>query len=179
MSDTNNMTKNLALIGVMTAFMAIMAQIAIPMPLGVPLTMQTFAVTLTGIVLGSKRSTITMLIYLLIGAVGIPVFANFNCGVGALVGPTGGFILSFPLMALVTGLGMERGSRASFVAGITLGNILNFLIGMLMFMVVTGSSLKASFVGSVLPFIPGAFIKSILAGILGIKVKQRIGFLQS
>ena len=88
------------MIGVMTAVICIMAQISIPMPFGVPMTMQTFAVAIAGIILGSKNSSIATLIYVLIGSVGIPVFSNFTGGYERLVGPTGGFILSFPLIAI-------------------------------------------------------------------------------
>ena len=61
-------------IGIMAAVTAVMAQISIPMPMGVPMTMQTFAVTLAGIILGSRRGALSMLVYLLIGVVGVPVF---------------------------------------------------------------------------------------------------------
>ena len=67
-------------IAIMTALIAVMAQISIPMPLGVPMTMQTFAITLAGIVLGSKRGALSAIVYLLLGAVGVPVFAGFSGG---------------------------------------------------------------------------------------------------
>lgn len=104
-------TFDLCMIGVITAVIVIMAQISIPMPLGVPMTMQTFAITLAGIVLGSKKGAITSLIYILLGAIGVPVFANFNGGYQLLVGPTGGFIISFPIMAYIIGLGIEYKNR--------------------------------------------------------------------
>ena len=103
----NNKTYDLATMGLMAAVTAIMAQIAIPMPQGVPMTLQTFAVTLAGIILGSKRGAISMLIYLLLGAVGLPVFSGFRGGLGMLVGPTGGFLISFPIMAFIIGLGVH------------------------------------------------------------------------
>ena len=100
MQKTNFKTLDLCMIGVVTAVIVIMAQISIPMPLGVPMTMQTFAITLAGIILGSKKGAVASLIYVLLGAVGVPVFANFSGGYQLLVGPTGGFIISFPIMAL-------------------------------------------------------------------------------
>ncbi len=77
--------------GLFAAVIAVMAQISIPMPLGVPMTMQTFAITLAAVVLGSKLSAIATLVYLLLGAVGVPVLANFSGGIDKFVGPTGGF----------------------------------------------------------------------------------------
>ena len=81
--------------GLFAAVIAVMAQISIPMPLGVPMTMQTFAITLAAVVLGSKLSAIATLVYLLLGAVGVPVLANFSGGIDKFVGPTGGFLISF------------------------------------------------------------------------------------
>ena len=104
MQKTNFKTLDLCMIGVVTAVIVIMAQISIPMPLGVPMTMQTFAITLAGIILGSKKGAVASLIYVLLGAVGVPVFANFSGGYQLLVGPTGGFIISFPIMAFIIGL---------------------------------------------------------------------------
>ena len=93
--------------GLFAAVIAVMAQISIPMPLGVPMTMQTFAITLAAVVLGSKLSAIATLVYLLLGAVGVPVLANFSGGIDKFVGPTGGFLTSFPIMAYIIGLGVE------------------------------------------------------------------------
>ena len=86
--------------GLFAAVIAIMAQISIPMPGGVPMTMQTFAITLAAVVLGAKLSTVSCVIYLLLGAVGVPVLANFSGGFDKFIGPTGGFLISFPLMGL-------------------------------------------------------------------------------
>ena len=94
--------------GLFAAVIAVMAQISIPMPLGVPMTMQTFAITLAAVVLGSKLSAIASLVYLALGAVGVPVLANFSGGFDKFVGPTGGFLISFPLMAYIIGLGVEH-----------------------------------------------------------------------
>ena len=70
--------QNICLTGLFSAIIVIMAQIAIPMPLGVPMTMQTFAVTLAGIILGSKFGALSTFIYMLLGAIGLPVFANLQ-----------------------------------------------------------------------------------------------------
>ena len=94
---SNNKTKNLTLVSLMAAVTVIMAQIAIPMPAGIPMTLQTLAVTLAGVILGSKRGAISMLVYLLLGAVGLPVFSGFRGGFAMFVGPTGGFLISFPI----------------------------------------------------------------------------------
>ena len=74
--------QQLCYVGLFTAVIVIMAQISIPMPLGVPMTMQTFAITLAAVVLGAKLSTISCTVYLLLGAIGVPVLAGFTGGLG-------------------------------------------------------------------------------------------------
>lgn len=176
MKKTNSNIQDLCMIGLFTAVIVIMAQIVIPMPLGVPMTMQTFAITLVGMILGSKNGASSSLIYILLGAIGLPVFANFTGGWQSFFGPTGGFILSFPLMAYLIGLGIElRGKWKGYpVLFLTLGTSINFLCGMLMFCGLTQSSFSTGFAICVLPFIPTAGIKAFLAYILGINIRRRL-----
>ena len=137
--------RDLCMIGLFTAVIVIMAQIVIPMPFGVPFTMQTFSITLAGIVLGSKNGAIASIIYIMLGAIGLPVFANFTGGWQSIIGPTGGFILSFPLLAYLTGLGVELRSKwkGFSILSLTLGTCLNLFCGALMFSSITGSSFIA------------------------------------
>ena len=124
--------------GLFAAVIAVMAQISIPMPLGVPMTMQTFAITLAAVVLGSKLSAIASLVYLALGAVGVPVLANFSGGFDKFVGPTGGFLISFPLMAYIIGLGVEHRDafKGAFVTAVIVGTVVNYVVGVAMFVVV-------------------------------------------
>ena len=97
--------RDLTYIGIMVAFMAVCSWISIPT--AVPFTMQTFAVFLAVGVFGGRRGTMAVLVYILLGAVGMPVFAGFSGGIGVLVGLTGGYIAGFVLTALIM-WGMER-----------------------------------------------------------------------
>ena len=164
------------MIGVITAVIIIMAQISIPMPLGVPMTMQTFAITLAAIVLGSKKGAAASLIYILLGAIGIPVFSNFTGGLQCLVGPTGGFIISFPIMAYIIGFGAEHRhkSKGFFTCCLIAGTAVNYMFGMAMFCFLMQSTPLTAFSACVLPFIPTAVIKAILASMLGLNLKKRI-----
>lgn len=90
------------------ALLAILSQIQIPLPSGVPVTMQTFGVALMGAVLGWKVGALSILVYLMMGFVGLPVFAGFGAGVAVLAGPTGGFLIGFVGMAILCGVGAER-----------------------------------------------------------------------
>jgi biotin transport system substrate-specific component len=159
--------------GIFTAFMAVMAQISIPMPLGVPMTMQTFAVSLAGVMLGAKRGFFSALAYVLLGAAGVPVFANFTGGMGIILGPTGGFIVSFPLLALLIGWGADKG-RNETIAGIIAGNVVNYAVGMICFTLSTGKGLDVAFTACVLPFIPTAIMKAVAAGVVGLKIRSRV-----
>ncbi len=89
--------------GLFAAIIAVLAQLAIPMPNGVPITLQTFAIALCGFFLGVK-AIIPVAIYILIGAVGVPVFANLKGGIGIITGATGGFIIGFIPMSVLCGV---------------------------------------------------------------------------
>lgn len=164
--------RDMCLIGIFTAIICVLGQISIPMPYGVPMTLQTFAIPLAGVILGAKRGTVATLVYVLLGAVGAPVFAGFAGGLRVVVGPTGGFILSFPMLAWAAGIGADRNNKLWLTAGLALGSFINYVCGMLMFALVTSSSLNAAFAACVLPFIPTAIIKIILAGVLGSSLKS-------
>lgn len=116
--------KDLCAIGMFVTIIAICAQISIPMPIGVPMTLQTFAIPLAGAVLGVKNGLIATLVYIALGAIGAPVFTGFAGGAGVLFGRTGGFIFGFPFMAIAAGIGSRSlqatgtGSRTDKVPGL-------------------------------------------------------------
>jgi len=160
-------------IALFTAFTAVMAQISIPMPLGVPMTMQTFAIMLAGNVLGARRGFVSILVYVLLGIAGVPVFARLSGGLGIVFGPTGGFILSFPLMAWIVGRGAEHGGWGAAAAGLLIGAAVNFAGGALMFCLITKQSIWAALIACVFPFIPTTVIKMIFAGLIGVRLRAR------
>jgi len=164
--------RDLCLTGMFTALIVVCSQLSIPMPAGVPMTLQTFIIPLAGIVLGAKRGTIAACIYLLLGAVGLPVFAGFSGGIGILFGMTGGFLLSFPLMALFAGLGSRHDNKLKTAAGLIIGAVLNYIVGMAMFAALTDTGMGYAFTACVLPFIPTAVIKIVLAEIIGLQMKK-------
>jgi len=173
-SKSSLSTQDITQIGLMTAAIAVLAQISIPMPAGVPMTMQTFAVPLAGILLGPKKGTLAVLAYLLLGAVGVPVYAGFAAGVGKLFGITGGFLLSFPIMSWLAGKGEEKKSMSWLIASLFLGAVINYIIGMCWFVFAAPSSFAAAFTACVLPFIPTAVIKVLMAAFLGRKLRSSL-----
>lgn len=89
---------------VFTVIIAVLAQLAIPMPSGISITLQTFAVALCGFFIGPIQAVLSVILYILIGGIGIPVFANLHGGLSFLTGSTGGFIIGFIPLALLCGL---------------------------------------------------------------------------
>lgn len=168
--------REMCYIAMFTAVIAILAQISIPLPMGVPLTMQTFAITLAAVVLGAKLSTYSTLVYLLLGAVGVPVLANFSAGLDKFVGPTGGFLISFPIMAFIIGYGTEHKDmfKGAFIVFLIVGTVVNYVIGVAMFCVLTKSSVVTGITACVLPFIPTAIIKAVLASYVGFLIRKRL-----
>lgn len=97
-------TKEMVLVGMFAAVLAVISQISLPMPTGVPITIQVFGVALVGASLGSRLGTTATLVYVLLGAIGLPIFANFSGGVSSIVGVTGGYIWAWPIMAWLCGI---------------------------------------------------------------------------
>lgn len=166
-------TKDLVICSLFAAITAVLAQISIPFPGGVPLTMQTLAVSLAGILLGSKNGFISLIIYTLLGAIGLPVFAEFSGGIQIILGPTGGFILSFPIMAFLIGFICERSNNKFMVfVAMILGSIINYAIGTMLFAFIMKTTIISAFIACVAPFIVTGIVKAFLATIIGIKLKE-------
>jgi len=112
-------TKQIVLTGMMTAVLAVLSIVTIPLPTGVPVTLQTFAMAFCGYVLGWKLGGASSALYLILGAIGVPVYAGMSGGFGALLGPAGGFIFGFIPMAMLCGAGIKKGFPGKpFVLGI-------------------------------------------------------------
>ena len=166
--------RDAAYIAVAAAVIAVMAQIAIPMPVGVPFTLQTLAVPLIAAILGAKRGILAVVVYLLIGLLGVPVFSNFGAGFAVLIGRTGGFLFSFPFFALLVGLGYRSEKWYARLSTLVAGYILMFTMGMLQFMLVTGSGLLASFYLVVAPFLLLDGIKLVIVFLLAGRLQSKI-----
>jgi len=144
---------------------ALSAQIVIP-SWPVPITGQTFAVLLTGALLGSRLGAITMIVYLLEGASGLPFFAGGAGGIVHLMGPTGGYLIAFPAGAFITGAFAEHEWDRKFLtaaAAMAIGSLVIMLSGWLWFSLVMRTSPALTFFNTVLKFIPGDIIKIALA----------------
>jgi biotin transport system substrate-specific component len=149
-----------------SVLVALSARVRLDLPFTpVPITGQTFAVLLTGAALGARRGALSLLAYVVEGTAGLPVFAGGTCCLPVLLGPTGGYLLSYPFAAAVTGWLAERGwdrkPKATALAMLA-GNIVIYLVGLPWLAIFVG---KEVFIAGLLPFIPGDTFKLILATI--------------
>jgi len=160
-------------IGISTAIIVAGAQVRIPLPL-MPMSLQTLTIQLAGIVLGAKHGAWAVLIYLLLGAAGIPVFAGPYAGVERLVGPSGGFLLTFPFMAFAAGLGAAKGGYTRLFLGLAIGAAVNFICGWLWFSFHTGNPLGAAFLVTVLPFLPLTALEFVFLMAIGYRIHRGI-----
>jgi biotin transport system substrate-specific component len=155
-------TRKLCFIALFAAVMAVLSPLAIPLPGGVSLTLQTFIIALSAALLGAKLGALAATVYIMLGAVGAPVFHGFQGGFHMIVGPTGGFILSFPIMAAIIGLAAEKSGKGHLLwpaMGLAVGSAVNLTMGTLQFAFVNGISLQTAFLAAFAPFIPIEAIK--------------------
>lgn len=156
---------DLVLVGAGAALVSISAQVAIPLQ-PVPLTMQTLVVLLVGSSLGALRGTLSMVLYLALGLVGLPVFSDAHSGIAVLLGPTGGYIIGFIFAAGFTGWLAQRSWDRKIlrsVLGFLGGTVVTFAFGLPWLAHVLGLNLEQTLQGGLYPFILGGIFKSILA----------------
>ena len=151
-------------------FLALCSQVQFPLPFTpVPITLQTLAVLLTGAALGSKRGAASMLLYILEGAAGLPVFAGGVGGFIHLIGPTGGYLWAFPIAAFVVGLLCERRLERRFLTSALVmlpGTLIIYAVGVSWLAIFLHISIAQAFVFGMLPFIPGDILKIVIAALL-------------
>jgi biotin transport system substrate-specific component len=178
--NVNTKTRDLALIPVFSVLTSVCTWIMIPGP--VPFTMQTFAVFLSLLLLGGKRGTAAVLVYLLLGFAGLPVFSGFSAGPGVLLGPTGGYLIGFIAIGLLFAVcvrifgGSDRVKAASLIAGL----LVCYLFGTLWFTLGYNSgSGSVTFTAAlglcVLPFVVPDLLKLGLAFWVAKQIRKRRG----
>ena len=146
-------TRDLVLCAFCAAVTCILAPISVPLAGEVPISLATFAVLLSGILLGGRLGALSQLIYVLLGSVGVPVFAGWTGGIGITLGMTGGYIIGYIPMAFVAGFLYFRFGRNS--SGVPSKSRSRKFIAQ------TKMTLAASMAACVIPFLPGDLIKII------------------
>lgn len=171
-------TKDMTLTAVTAALICIAGPLTISAG-PIPLSLATFAVYLAGAVLGKKRGTLAVGLYLLIGLIGVPVFSGFSGGFQKLAGVTGGYLIGYLPCAWLSGLGAERaGEREKkgwmLPAMMAAGTAVLYLIGTAWFMIQTGNTLGGALGLCVLPFLPGDAVKIAAATLLTVPVRRAV-----
>jgi len=157
-------------IAIMAALISVIAPFSIPLPFTlVPVTFANLVIFLSLLLLGMKAGTFSVVVYLLIGLVGLPVFSGFTGGISMLAGPTGGYLIGYIFMALICGIFVDKfkNSRAMFCLGMILGMFALYLLGTLWLAFQANLSFNAALFAGVIPFIPGDIAKIIIVLILG------------
>ena len=164
-------TRDLATIAMGVAFIAVCSWISVPT--AIPFTMQTFAVCLVTALFGLRRGMWTVLCYILLGAVGAPVFSGFKGGVGALLGTTGGYIIGFLFTALIVGLATEKLGRSLpvLIGSMAVGILVCYAFGTAWFMYVYARKTGPIGLGTalgwcVIPYLLPDAVKIALASVL-------------
>lgn len=166
----------LILSGILLATMIVCSQITIPLPI-VPLTMQTFAVGIIASLLPVVNSFTVLCVYTIMGAVGLPVYAEFSSGLAVLTGPTAGYLYSFPIYCLVTGLLLKIYGKSylSLFSANIIGMLVSLLIGSLWMILNLHLGVWAALMTGMIPFIIPGIIKVILVVVIA---KRLQGFMQ-
>ena len=169
----NTLTRQLVLAALFAALTAVCSQIQIPLPM-IPINLALFAVHLCGALLGAKWGALSMAVYALLGAVGVPVFAGFGSGPAVLFGKTGGYIIGYILCAAIVGL-LSRRLGFTFpklCLSLVIGVAVCDVFGTAWFMVISGLNLATSLSYCVLPFLPGDAVKILLAAFLALRLRK-------
>ncbi len=168
-SASVNKTSEMTKMALMVAMNCISAYLIIPLPFSMsPIALQTMIVNLTGYVLNTKQALMTMLVYLLVGLAGVPVFTGGSAGPGKLFGPTGGYLFGFLLTAVF--LAYFKGEKYSFkryaLLGCIIGIPLIYAPGVIQLKLVTGMAWDKALMTGALPFIPLDIVKCLAAAVI-------------
>jgi biotin transport system substrate-specific component len=161
-----------AMFGAMTA---IGAFIVIPLQ-PVPISLQSLFCGLAGILLGGYTGALSQVVYVLLGIIGLPVFAGGKAGLGTLFGPTGGYLIGFIIAAFVIGKMVEVRREPGLIwmgMALVVGNLVIYALGILQLSFVADISLIKSLLVGVIPFLPGDLLKLVAAAMIGLKLRQQ------
>ena len=150
--------RKLCVTAVFTALMCALSPLTVPMPTGVPITLQTFIIAFTAFSLGAKAAGAATLCYVLIGIAGLPVFSGFGAGVAALLSPTGGFIFAFPVFAVLLAFVFYVNKPIQKLLLGLLALAVLYIAGTVQFILLTGNGMRAAITAFSLYFIKDAAV---------------------
>lgn len=148
------------------------AWLVVPLPY-VPLTLQTLFALISGAVLGPYFGALSMIVYVLLGLIGLPVFAKGQSGPGVLLGPLGGYLIGFILCAVVTGLLVRLKKKPGYLwlcLSMTAGTVIIYLCGVVQLSFIAHMSMDKALLLGVLPFLPGDVLKILIGAAIARKL---------
>lgn len=169
--------KQSALVGLMAAVICILGPLALYIPISpVPISLGMLAIYYAASVLGMKLGTASVLIYILLGLAGAPVFTGFTGGPAKLFGPTGGYIIGYIFTALICGFFVDKFGKKLplYFLGMVLGTVACYFFGTVWLGFLLNLSFAEALAAGVLPYIPGDLVKLILAMAAGYQVRKRL-----
>lgn len=172
MNKSKIKTLDIVLVGVFAAVLAVLSQISIPLPTGVPVTLQTFAVSLCGYFLGWKKGFSAVLVYILLAAAGVPVLAGFCGGFSYILGLSGGFIYGFLFTAVLCGLPLKH--KALKIAAGCIGILACHLCGVLQYSLIADEGFVTSFLLVSAPFLIKDIVSAVLAYVCGLVILRAV-----
>ena len=171
-------TREMMFIALFSALTSVSSYIIVPLPFSpVPITAQTLIVMLAGSTLTPRSAFLSMLVFLFLGICGLPVFSGGQSGIGALLGPTGGYILSWPIATFIMAFLLERlkpNFRSMLFVNIIGGIIIIYTIGVLYLSLIAGIGLLQAFTIGALPFIPGDLAKVVLSSTIALSLRKTV-----
>lgn len=167
--------KDLVFTALFAAIICVLAPFVIPVG-PIPLSLATFAIYIAASVIDWKYGTLAVIVYILIGTAGLPVFSGFSGGVMKIAGPTGGYIVGYIVCALVIGLIVDRNEKKKWVYPVAMivGTALLYACGTARFINLTGTTLTGALTVCVIPFLIGDAIKIILASVIAPKLRTML-----
>ena len=168
-------TRQLTLIGLIAAVTCILGPLSLPIGI-VPISLTNLAIYFAIYVLGRKRGTISYIVYLFIGLIGLPVFSGFSGGFTKLFGPTGGYLIGFIFMAFISGIFIDKFSSKIYMCflGMVLGTIVTYIFGSAWLAYEAHIGFNKALAVGVLPFIPGDIVKIVIASLIGPQIRNRL-----
>lgn len=142
--------------------------------MGVPATLQTFAIALTAYTVGYKKGTMATLIYILLGVIGLPVFGGFKGGMGVIASVTGGFIIGFIPLTILIGLAIKCKSKVKIAIVSFIGLALCYIIGVTWFALISKTSIITGILVMVIPYLPKDIVSVLAAYIVAKRLKKSI-----
>lgn len=168
-------TYQITVTALMTALMCILGPITIPIG-AVPISLTIFVILLSVMLLGTKLGTLSYVLYLILGAVGLPIFSGYSGGFAKLAGPTGGYLIGFIGLALITGLFIDifKSKPLFTVIGMVLGVLFDYLLGTVWFVILMKCGVLYALTVCVFPFIIFDAIKIAVALVLGTLIRTQL-----